>query len=366
MDSIWELYSGFKTNHFLFRIGFINLSLIKTGPENPKNMKGSLFALCTVVTWSVMGVVNRYCVLKFDTDILIFTSFLIFAGGVALMLIRKPVKPGNWKSGVRYSWLYTTMQMIKSFFLISTYLYISSTETSLLVNIEVVITYLLAYLFFKRKPYKGDLLGCTLILGGFILFIYTLPVPARIPTAVLLLIAATASCIRTIVVEQTSRKTPERTVREKCGISGYTMFIGGSCLLLFFFLSAGITFFFGEYLPASLFFLRYFPSMPDILNPATVLSGCMAGFFLNAGSVYFFYAALQWTQSETFMTFRVFQPLLTYGFELVAALSYPLMKPSLSPRDFFLGSIILLGSVSILLLTPKNRRAQRSKNFITE
>lgn len=121
-------------------------------------MKGSAYALGTVIIWSLLGVVNRYCILKFDVNIIVFTSFLVFSAGVALLLIRQQVAPESWKSGVRYSWLYTIMQITKSFFMISTYLYITTTETSILINIEVVISYLLAYLFSKGFP-TGEIIG---------------------------------------------------------------------------------------------------------------------------------------------------------------------------------------------------------------
>ena len=108
---------------------------------------------------------------------MVFTAFMIFSTGISLMLIRQRVTTGNWKSGVKYSWLYTIMQIIRSFTMISTFLYITSTETSLLFNIEIIITYILAYAFFRRVPYKGDYLGILIILTGFILFIFTLPDP---------------------------------------------------------------------------------------------------------------------------------------------------------------------------------------------
>ena len=139
-------------------------------------MKGVLLALSTVIVWAILNVVNRFCVLQYDVNIMVFTSFMIFATGVTLMIIRKQVMPQNWKSGVKYSWLYTIMQIIRSFTMISTFLYITSTETSLLFNIEIIITYILAYAIFRRIPYKGDFLGILIILLGFILFIFSLPV----------------------------------------------------------------------------------------------------------------------------------------------------------------------------------------------
>ncbi|WP_418536291.1 EamA family transporter [Odoribacter laneus] len=329
-------------------------------------MKGSAYALGTVIIWSLLGVVNRYCILKFDVNIIVFTSFLVFSAGVALLLIRQQVAPESWKSGVRYSWLYTIMQITKSFFMISTYLYITTTETSILINIEVVISYLLAYLFFKRIPHRGDYWGILVISGGFILFIYSLSPSIRIPAVVLLLIAAAASCIRSIVVEETTLKNPDTTVRQKCGISGFTMFIAGLALIIFFFFIAILKFVIGSNLPAIFSFLHYLPTISDVLNPATIISACIAGFFINAASVYFFYAALKWTKTETFMAFRVFQPALTYSFELFAAGFYTAMKPNLDIKDYLLGGFILFGSVLILVMPTKATINARSKSFITE
>ena len=160
------------------------------------NFKGVSLALSTVIVWAILNVVNRYCVLKYDTNIIVFTAFMIFSTGVSLMLIRQKVTTSNWKSGVKYSWLYTIMQIIRSFTMISTFLYITSTETTLLFNIEIIITYILAYAIFRRVPYKGDFLGILIILTGFILFIFSLPVHQRTLISILILISATASCSR--------------------------------------------------------------------------------------------------------------------------------------------------------------------------
>ena len=212
-------------------------------------MKGVLLALSTVIVWAILNVVNRFCVLQYDVNIMVFTSFMIFATGVTLMIIRKQVIPQNWKSGVKYSWLYTIMQIIRSFTMISTFLYITSTETSLLFNIEIIITYILAYAIFRRIPYKGDFLGILIILLGFILFIFSLPVHMRVIVSILVLLSATASCIRSIVVEETTIWNPDTSVRQKCGISGYTMFYGGLSLIVFFFAIALLKFFLGDRLP---------------------------------------------------------------------------------------------------------------------
>ncbi len=330
------------------------------------NIRGVLLASSTVVVWAILNVVNRFCVLKYDVNIMVFTAFMIFATGVSLLIIREQVMPENWKSGVKYSWLYTLMQIIRSFTMISTFLYISSTETSLLFNIEIIITYLLAFAIFRRPPYKGDYLGILLILIGFILFIFTLPGNIRLVVAILVLISATASCIRSIVVEETTIWSPDTTVRQKCGISGYTMFYGGLYLIIFFWMIALVRFFLPDSVAGLFSFLHYLPDWEDMVHPSTIITACIAGFLINASTTFLYYSTLKFSTSETFMAIRSFQPVLTYIFELLAAFSYARMRPVLSPRDYVFGGIIILGSLLILIIPKSGKYTHQSKDFITD
>lgn len=330
------------------------------------DVKGVLLALSTVIVWAILNVVNRFCVIKYDINILVFTAFMIFATGVSLMIIREQVMPKSWKSGVKYSWLYTLMQIIRSFTMISTFLYITSTETSLLFNIEIIITYILAYAFFRRVPYKGDYIGILVILTGFILFILTLPEHIRTVITILILVSATASCVRSIVVEETTIWDPDTTVRQKCGISGYTMFFGGFILVATFFVIALFKNLMQDSLPSSLGFLSYLPSLADMVQPETVISACIAGFFINASTTYLYYLTLKYSTSETFMAVRTFQPVMTYLFELTAAIFYAAMLPSLSTKDYIFGGLIILGSLLILIIPKKGNYTHQSKDFITD
>lgn len=328
-------------------------------------MKGVLLALSTVIVWAILNVVNRFCVLQYDVNIMVFTSFMIFATGVTLMIIRKQVIPQNWKSGVKYSWLYTIMQIIRSFTMISTFLYITSTETSLLFNIEIIITYILAYAIFEEHLIKG-ISWASHYIARFILFIFSLPVHMRVIVSILVLLSATASCIRSIVVEETTIWNPDTSVRQKCGISGYTMFYGGLSLIVFFFAIALLKFFLGDRLPPFLSFLTLLPDLPEMIHPETIISACLAGLFINASTTYLYYATLKFSTSETFMAVRAFQPVLTYLLEVITALYYAAMRPQLDTQDYIYGGIIILGSLLILIIPSKGSYTHQSKDFITD
>jgi len=315
-------------------------------------MKGVLYAWLTVIVWAGLNIISRFCVLEYSVDIVVFTAFMIFATGVALMLIGSPVSPAEWKSGVKYSWLYTLMQMIRSFTMISALVYLSSTETSLLFNIEIVITYILAYLIFRRIPYKQEYWGLALILAGFVFFIFALPQKWREIVSCLILISATASCIRSIVVEETTILNPETTVRQKCGIAGYTLFYGGLMAIGVLVLAALLKLIPAVYKGIVPGFWAFFPDFTRLLHPATLIAACLTGFFVNACTTYLYYTTLIYSTSESFMAVRAFQPILTYLFETGFAFFYVDMRSQLSVPDYIFGAILIIGSFLILIKKP--------------
>jgi len=321
--------------------------------------KGVLFASLTVVTLAVLNVIIRFCILEFNINVIVFTIFMICTSGISLMLIRKKTTPEKWKSGVRYSWLYTIMQIILSFTLISSLVYITSTENSLLFNIQIIIAYILAYTIFKRVPYKWDYVGILFVLFGFIFFIFTLPANIRLIVFILILISATASSIRSIVIEKSTANNPETTLREKCGMSGYTLFLGGLCLIIFFYATAILRYSLNDTLPDSLSFIYAFPTLKEMLSQETIITACLTGLFFKASAVYLLYAALRETTSEIFMTLKAFQALITYFLEIIVALFYVGIHPDLSKQDYLFGVIIIVGSLLILII-PKKRATNKS------
>ena len=262
--------------------------------------------------------------------------------------------------------MYTLLQILRNFFLAAVYLYITSTETSLLINIEVVVTAILAYIFFKRKPHSSDIVGMLVITVGIVLFIRSLPEAIQLRVSILVSLAVLASCTRAIVVEKTTVASPNTTVRQKCGISGFTMFWGGTAVMILLILIALAEHFFAKELLAIPFSLLYLPRLDEIFHPTTIIAACITGFFLTSVSTYLYYATLQTATAETFMTFRAFQPMMTFGLEAWIAVYSIDLRPDLDTRDYILACIIILGSLLILIMPPKRVEDNRSKQYMTD
>ena len=110
----------------------------------------------------------------------------------------------------------------------------------------------------------------------------------------------------------------------------------------------------------------YWPRIEDILHPTTIVSACLTGFMLTSLSTYLYYATLQTATAETFMTFRAFQPMLTYGLESLVAVYAINLKPDLDIKDYILGCVIILGSFLILLMPPRRTKQLEPKQYMTD
>lgn len=85
---------------------------------------------------------------------------------------------------------------------------------------------------------------------------------------------------------------------------GFTMFWGGTSVILFLTLIALVEHYFAKELMAVPFSMLYLPKLTEIFHPMTIIAACVTGFLLSSLSTYLYYATLQTATAETFMTFR--------------------------------------------------------------
>ena len=188
----------------------------------------------------------------------------------------------------------------------------------------------------------------------------------RVIVSILVLLSATASCIRSIVVEETTIWNPDTSVRQKMRYFRIYDVLRRPVPDRLFLCHSSPEFFLGDRLPPFLSFLTLLPDLPEMIHPETIISACLAGLFINASTTYLYYATLKFSTSETFMAVRAFQPVLTYLLEVIAALYYAAMRPQLDTQDYIYGGIIILGSLLILIIPSKGSYTHQSKDFITD
>ena len=46
---------------------------------------GALYALLSIITWAIISVITRFCIVYLEANILVFATLQIFSAGVALV-----------------------------------------------------------------------------------------------------------------------------------------------------------------------------------------------------------------------------------------------------------------------------------------
>ena len=138
-------------------------------------LKAGLLSVGTVFFWGLLNVGLRFLVVEYGCHPLALACSNALFCALALIAIGDPkvkILPilRNWNT-----WFFGLTQILKNICLIYAFVYISSTQTNLLTNIEIVFSLLLTWIFLHRRPNRIDLLAIGFILIGWLVVVAGLP-----------------------------------------------------------------------------------------------------------------------------------------------------------------------------------------------
>ena len=125
---------------------------------------------------------------------------------------------------------------------------------------------ILAYIFSRENPTAATSWDARDHGRHYPIYPYP-PETIQLRVSILVSLAVLASCTRAIVVEKTTIASPNTSVRQKCGISGFTMFWGGTSVMLFLILIALVEHYFAKELMAVPFSMLYLPNLTGDFPP---------------------------------------------------------------------------------------------------
>lgn len=138
-------------------------------------LKAGLLSVGTVFFWGLLNVGLRFLVVEYGCHPLalacsnaLFCALVLIAIGDPKVKILPILR--NWNT-----WFFGLTQILKNICLIYAFVYISSTQTNLLTNIEIVFSLLLTWIFLHRRPNRIDLLSIGFILIGCLVIVAGLP-----------------------------------------------------------------------------------------------------------------------------------------------------------------------------------------------
>lgn len=164
-------------------------------------LKAGLLSVGTVFFWGLLNVGLRFLVVEYGCHPLALACSNALFCALALIAIGDPkvkILPilRNWNT-----WFFGLTQILKNICLIYAFVYISSTQTNLLTNIEIVFSLLLTWIFLHRRPNRIDLLAIGFILIGCLVIVAGLPQKIMIAATLWVFGGSLLTALRSIFAE---------------------------------------------------------------------------------------------------------------------------------------------------------------------
>lgn len=199
--------------------------------------KAGILSLITIFLWALLNVTVRYFVIEYNSHPLAIACTNSLFCAFALLLIGKRINPLPILKDIN-TWLLGFSQIFKNVCMIYAFVYISSTEANLLTNVEIILSVLLTWAVFKRRPSFVDFSAITFILFGCLIILANLPSNVRFLAAFWVLAASIFTSLRSILVERHPQNKKDLSIRSRCAVTGWIMLSTSVVFSLFFIVTA--------------------------------------------------------------------------------------------------------------------------------
>lgn len=319
-------------------------------------LKAGFLSVGTVFFWGLLNVGLRFLVVEYGCHPLALACSNALFCALALIAIGDPkvkILPilRNWNT-----WFFGLTQILKNICLIYAFVYISSTQTNLLTNIEIVFSLLLTWIFLHRRPNRIDLLAIGFILIGCLVIVAGLPQKIMIAATLWVFGGSLLTALRSIFAEVHPGNKKDLTTRERCSVTGWILLASGGAFVLFFVLLSFAAALLPPEIVSETVILKRLPAPAEFVSLPNLVGGLVTGVAFYAISMYFYFYAICLSNNEYFMMFRSLQAVFTYIVEVTVAAFTVLPAVHLNPAAWFAAVTIILSSFSMILMRSRRGR----------
>ena len=318
-------------------------------------MQGLVLSFITVVLWSLVILLFRYASGVIDANPIVFACISLFGASGILILIAGPGKGGLATLRSPHTWLYGLFQVLLASSEIAVTRYVTATEASLFLRFSIVMSVLASFLFLKRRIHAVDVVACLMILLAFGIMLSDMTLVIAIPLSLAVIAAGVFQTGRTLITELHPAAMQASTLRERCRVVGYVLFVTSLLSLAFFVAVAALKDAGGSQLPA---IFAVFPAMADFGHRDVFVVGILTGAVVWSAGMYFYFYSVRLVKTEVFLMVTAFMPLVTALME-TAAHQFGLFPQSsgfvLEPRLCLTMGMVMLGA--LIMIYGRQRRA---------
>lgn len=302
--------------------------------------KGLWLALATVVLWAADNVYMRLAATYWDVQPLVFSVFMSFMAAVTLLVIAGPGKLGVETLRQPHTWAYSVIVICINIALLYAFKYFTATQTTLLIRFSVVLSLIVAWMFFARRPGRHDAIGTLVTLAGCGIIIVALPAEMRPLAMFFMVLLSLILTLKTVVTETHPTSNKAETIKQRCRTTGYVLLVTSFSFLLLSLMGAAAKDSMAG-LDAESFLARSLPSLADFAHAPTVFSALLGGMLIIAAATYSYFYSTRLIKSETFLMVSTLVPVFTYAMEWALSLTGLLEVTTLSTPDLLAGALIV-------------------------
>lgn len=306
--------------------------------------------LTAVFMWAIYNVFARYVGLE-GAHPVVFVCFGFIVSSMVLLVAAGPGRfsVSSFRSPV--TWLYGVFALLEHVFTVYLFIYLSSAEGSLLQRFGVILSVLLAWLFFSRVPSKTTAIGLAFVSAGCVWLLSELDVN-HVKHAICFLSAAILfQVLKTMVIEAHPEIVAQRTMRQKIRVTAMISFVTSTLLFMVMALVAA----YGYALDID---VSPLPTVQDFASGETLILGGVFGLFIEPLSIYAYFYAVRALKSERFMALAALVPLFTYIIEAAAAPFTGIQARVFSETEWLCLALITFGSAVMQMKRKKKPTPQ--------
>lgn len=228
--------------------------------------------------------------------------------------------------------------------------YVSATEATLLLKLNVFVTMGLAYYYLNRKPAKSDLVGITAIVAGLALIISNQMGGLFSPAVLLIFGATTTISISTFLTELHPVSNQSISVRARCRYTAVVLFV---ISVIFLIMSLLLSF-------VSPSIHAYVTATGDTSWQVLMITAFVGGVFIRAPTTYFSFLAIRLVKSENYLMLLSLIPFVTMGLESILILFGIFPENTISGQTI-LAALLISGGSLFNMYFRANRHIEKNQ-----
>lgn len=314
--------------------------------------KGYTFAYATVILWAMYNVIAKVGV-TFNVHPAIFVAIGMIASATALMVYAGPGRLSFQAATKPHTIFYSLLNLLEHVFTLNLFMYVASSEGSLMQRMNIAFAVLIA-MFFGRRQTPTGLIGLLLVQAGVVGFITQIDSSVKTQAIAWLVVVVACQTVKTFISETHPTSNNAKDYKEHARVTAFVTFVAAFVFLFALFGAAT----FREFGVVDSKFAELLPVYADFFHPATFLLALVFGVLNDAPAGYCYFYATKTIKSENFFSIAAFIPMVTYAMEWVLFKFGILELKIFAPLEWTFIALIVGGSLVMSIHKAESKKVE--------